>query len=85
MNAEELGCVVKLLDRHGDGDIKADDMRRYLATLNIKKESEILDELSPIPTIKAAEKRGTSEKKGDKGIAGERGGEKRVTFELNRH
>jgi Ca2+-binding EF-hand superfamily protein len=37
LNTEELGCLVKLLDRHGDGDIKPDDMKKYLATLNIKK------------------------------------------------
>jgi hypothetical protein len=43
-------------------------MRRYLATLNIKKESEILDELNPIPTIK-----GHTDKSHDK----------RVTFDMN--
>lgn len=60
---------MRLLDKHGDGDIKPDHLRQYLATLNIKKESEILDELSPIPTIKGQ---------------GEKSGDKRVTFDMNR-
>lgn len=37
LTTEELGCIVKLLDRQGDGDIKPEHMRRFLATLNIKK------------------------------------------------
>lgn len=59
--------MLRLLDRKGDGDIKPDDLRRYLATLNIKKESDLLDELCPIPTIKG-------------GGAGS--GDKRVTFDM---
>lgn len=37
LSAEELGCIVRLLDRHGDGDIRPEHMRKYLATLHIKK------------------------------------------------
>jgi Ca2+-binding EF-hand superfamily protein len=68
LTTEELGGIMRLLDKHGDGDIKPDHLRQYLATLNIKKESELLDELSPIPTIKAP---------------GEKSGDKRVTFDMS--
>jgi len=68
LTTDEIGGIMRLLDKHGDGDIKPDHLRQYLATLNIKKESEILDELSPIPAIKGP---------------GEKSGEKRVTFDMS--
>lgn len=52
LSKEELGCLVKLMDRKGVGKIHPSNFKNYLATLNLKKPHEIFDELSPIPALK---------------------------------
>eukprot|EP00919_Chromeraceae_sp_WS-2016_P053342 GHVR01126689.1.p1 GENE.GHVR01126689.1~~GHVR01126689.1.p1 ORF type:complete len:127 (+),score=15.85 GHVR01126689.1:658-1038(+) len=52
MSKEEIGCVIRLIDKKGEGHVHRDDFKVYLATLGLKKEHEIFDELSPIPALK---------------------------------
>ena len=52
MSREELGCLIKLIDKKGEAKIHKSDFKSYLATLGLKKEHEIFDELSPIPALK---------------------------------
>lgn len=44
--------MIKLIDRKGEAKIHRNDFKSYLATLGLKKEHEIFDELSPIPALK---------------------------------
>ena len=41
-----------MVDKKGEGHVYLDDFKVYLATLGLKKEHEIFDELSPIPALK---------------------------------
>lgn len=44
--------MIKLIDKQGEGRVNFDDFKLFLATLGLKKEHEIFDELSPIPALK---------------------------------
>lgn len=52
LSREEIGCILRLIDKKGEGHLYLDDFKLYLATLGLKKEHEIFDELSPIPALK---------------------------------
>ena len=52
LSREEIGCVIKLIDKKGEAKIHRQDLKSYLATMGLKKEHEIFDELSPIPALK---------------------------------
>lgn len=43
---------MRLIDKHGEGRLCLEDFRFFLATMRLKKEHEIFDELSPIPALK---------------------------------
>lgn len=52
VSIEEVGCLIKLIDKQGEGRVCLEDLKFFLATLGLKKEHEIFDELSPIPALK---------------------------------
>lgn len=41
-----------MIDKSGEAKIHPKDLKFYLATMGLKKEHEIFDELSPIPALK---------------------------------
>jgi hypothetical protein len=43
LSVEEIGCLLRLIDKKGEGHLYEDDFKHYLATLGIKKEHEIFD------------------------------------------
>ncbi len=52
ISIEEIGCLMRLIDKKGEGRICVEDFKFFLATMRLKKEHEIFDELSPIPALK---------------------------------
>lgn len=52
ISKEEVGCLLRVIDKKGEGQLFLDDFKFFLATLGLKKEHEIFDELSPIPALK---------------------------------
>lgn len=38
ISIEEVGCLIRLIDKHGDGRIYLKDFKFFLATLGLKKE-----------------------------------------------
>ncbi len=52
MSVEEVGCLIRLIDKKGEGRTCLEDFKYFLATMRLKKEHEIFDELSPIPALK---------------------------------
>ncbi len=49
---EEVGCLIKTIDRNGVAKINQEDFDFFLATMGLKKTHQIFDELSPIPALK---------------------------------
>ena len=47
-----MGCLIKLIDRKGEGRVDLEDFKVFLATLGLKKVHAIFDELSPVPALK---------------------------------
>lgn len=43
------------IDRKGEGQLYLEDFKFFLATLGLKREHEIFDELSPIPALKESQ------------------------------
>ena len=54
ISTEEVGCLLRVMDRTGEGQVTPQDFMAHAATLGLKKEHEIFDELSPIPALKPA-------------------------------
>lgn len=52
ISKEEIGCLIKLIDKSGQAKIHKKDFKFYLATMGLKKQHQIFDELSPIPALK---------------------------------
>jgi hypothetical protein len=57
MSREEAGCLLRIVDKQGEGQIYIDDFKHFFATLGLRKEHEIFDELSPIPALREGEGR----------------------------
>jgi Ca2+-binding EF-hand superfamily protein len=55
ISAEEVGCLLAAIDRKGEGQLFLNDFKYFLATLGLKREHEIFDELSPIPALKESQ------------------------------
>ncbi len=55
ISQEEVGCLLRVIDRRGEGLLYLNDFKYFLATLGLKKEHEIFDELSPIPALKESQ------------------------------
>ena len=51
-STEEVGCVLRVVDKRGEGQLYLNDFKHFFATLGLKKEHDIFDELSPIPALK---------------------------------
>ena len=50
-----MGCLLAAIDRKGEGQLFLNDFKYFLATLGLKREHEIFDELSPIPALKESQ------------------------------
>ncbi|MCB0371129.1 MAG: hypothetical protein KDD45_17355, partial [Bdellovibrionales bacterium] len=57
LSTEEIGCLLRIIDKRGEGILYLNDFKHFLATLGLRKEHEIFDELSPIPALKEAQER----------------------------
>jgi hypothetical protein len=55
ISPEEVGCLLAVIDRKGEGQLFLEDFKFFLATLGLKREHEIFDELSPIPALKESQ------------------------------
>lgn len=52
LEVEEIGCLIKIMDRQGIAQVGREDFDNFLATMGLKKTHQVFDELSPIPALK---------------------------------
>ena len=57
LSAEEVGCLLRIVDKRGEGQMYLNDFKHFMATLGLKKEHEIFDQLSPIPALKEGQEK----------------------------
>lgn len=57
LSIEEVGCLLRVIDKRGEGQLYIEDFKYFMATLGLKKEHEIFDELSPIPALKESQEK----------------------------
>ena len=57
LSIEEVGCLLRIIDKRGEGQLYIEDFKYFMATLGLKKEHEIFDELSPIPALKESQEK----------------------------
>ena len=43
LSTEEVGCLLRVIDKSGEGQLYLKDFRHFFATLGLKKEHEIFD------------------------------------------
>lgn len=43
LSNQEIGCIIKTIDRKGTGQLSANDFDSFLATMGLKKAHQIFD------------------------------------------